>query len=322
MPGQALPQYFDLALDPGVKRAEGFSGVYDELRRQFENENIRISQSAIATLSAAATRYERAIDKIAQGICFFDSEQRLTFCNRRFADIYRLQQEDVSVGKTLRQIVERRYAVGAGPGMGLEEYLSLSAAIGRGDAPDTWTTELSDGRTVLICHQPLPEGGWVSTHEDVTERKLATVLHEEQAHILEMIASSAPLEHVLDHLMRLIELQLTGIFGSVLLLDKEGLRLRHGAAPSLPSAYTKAIDGVSIGPNVGSCGAAAYRREPVTVCDIAIDPLWADYRELAAAHGLRSCWSTPIISHRGAVLGTFAMYSKEVRDPAPPKRIS
>jgi diguanylate cyclase (GGDEF)-like protein len=126
---------------------------------------------------------------------------------------------------------------------------------------------------------------------------------------------SAPLEDVLEHLTHLVESQLTGIFSSVLLLDKDGARLRHGAAPSLAAAYTRAIDGVRIGPNVGSCGTAVHRREAVIVADITRDPLWEDYRELAAAHGLRSCWSTPILSHHGAVLGTFAMYSTTVREP-------
>ena len=81
--------------------------------------------------------------------------------------------------------------------------------------------------------------------------------------------------------------------------------LRHGAAPSLPDAYCKAIDGVAIGPEAVSFGAAAYRREPVIVADIAADPLWRDYRDLAAAHSLRSCWSTPILSSHGAALGVF-----------------
>jgi diguanylate cyclase (GGDEF)-like protein len=313
MPGQALPQRFDLAANLGEPTADARGGADGGLRREIFGGD---PQSTIATLHAQATRYENAIDRIAQGVCFFDSEQRLTFCNRRFAEIYNLQPDDVSIGKSLREIVERRYAVGACPGMGLEEYLSLCEAISLGRAPDTWTTQLRDGRTILIYRQPLAEGGWMSTHEDITERKLANVVREEQAHILEMIAASAPLENVLDHLMRLVESQLTGIYGSVLLLDKDGVHLRHGAAPSLPAAYAKAVDGGEIGPNAGSCGAAAYRREPVIVADIMTDPLWAECWDLAAPHGLRSCWSTPILSHRGAVLGTFAMYSKEVREPS------
>jgi diguanylate cyclase (GGDEF)-like protein/PAS domain S-box-containing protein len=157
--------------------------------------------------------------------------------------------------------------------------------------------------------------GVAGVSRDVTERRLADLLREGQAQILQMIAMSAPLEDVLDRLMRLVESQLNGIIGSVLLLDETGSRLRHGAAPSLPEAYTKAIDGVRIGPKVGSCGTAAHRREAVFVADIMTDPLWADYKDLAAAHGLRSCWSTPILSHQDVVLGTFAMYSKDVREP-------
>jgi len=157
--------------------------------------------------------------------------------------------------------------------------------------------------------------GLAGISRDITERKLADVWRVGQREVLEMIAMSAPLEQVLEHLMRLVESQITGISGSVLLLDKDGVHLRHGAAPSLSKAYTTAIDGVRIGPKVGSCGTAVYRRETVVVSDIMRDPLWEDFRELAVAHGHRSCWSTPILSHQGKVLGTFALYSREVREP-------
>jgi diguanylate cyclase (GGDEF)-like protein len=158
--------------------------------------------------------------------------------------------------------------------------------------------------------------GLVGISRDITERKLADALRDGQAEILEMIAMSAPLGDVLEHLVLLMESQFKGIIGSVLLLDETGSRLLHGAAPSLPDSYTKAIDGVCIGPKVGSCGTAAYLREAVVVADIMTDPLWEDYKGLAAEHGLRSCWSTPILLHQGAVLGTFPMYSKDVREPS------
>lgn len=158
--------------------------------------------------------------------------------------------------------------------------------------------------------------GLVGIAHDITARKQADVLRDGQAHLLEMIAMSAPLEDVLDHLMRLVEAQLQGIFGSILLLDKDGSHLRHGAAPSLAKDYTSAIDGIAIGPKVGSCGIAVFRREPVIVTDIMQDPLWENYRKLAAPYGYRSCWSTPILSHQGAVLGVFAMYSMTVREPS------
>jgi signal transduction histidine kinase len=118
-------------------------------------------------------------------------------------------------------------------------------------------------------------------------------------------------------LCRLVEELASGALSSILLLDPKANRLRHGAAPSLPIKYTEAIDGLVIGPCVGSCGSAAYRAEPVIVSDIASDPLWADFRDLALAHGLRACWSTPILSSAGKVLGTFAIYYREPRSPTP-----
>jgi diguanylate cyclase (GGDEF)-like protein len=157
--------------------------------------------------------------------------------------------------------------------------------------------------------------GLIGISRDITAQKRAEELRNGQAHILRMIATNAPLEEVLNQLMRLVEAQLDGIYGSVLILDREGRHVRHGAAPSLDPAYVQAIDGAPIGPKAGSCGTAAWRREAVTVSDIMTDPLWEDYRGLAAAHGYRSCWSTPILSHHGEVLGLFAMYSKTVREP-------
>ncbi len=136
-----------------------------------------------------------------------------------------------------------------------------------------------------------------------------------QSEILQMIAGNAPLSETLNRLMLLIEAQSPGMLCSVLLLTEDGDHLRHGAAPSLPDDYVKAVDGLPIGPKQGSCGTSMYRGEPVVVTDIFLDPLWEDYRHLAAASGLRACWSTPIMSGRGKVLGSFAMYYSEPRTP-------
>jgi PAS domain S-box-containing protein len=155
---------------------------------------------------------------------------------------------------------------------------------------------------------------------DIAERKLAEELQRAEHRVLEMIASGAALRDVLAGLAQLVEGQCKGMLCSILLLDKDGIHLRHGAAPSLPESYTAAIDGSEIGPRAGSCGTAAYRREPVVVTDILSDPLWEEYRELASRAGLRACWSTPILSSKGAVLGAFAMYYREVRSPGPAAR--
>ena len=152
---------------------------------------------------------------------------------------------------------------------------------------------------------------------DVTERRLAEALRDGESRILEMIARDAALEETLENLVRVVEAQFAGLLCSVLLLDEDGQHVRHGAAPSLPKAYTKAIDGLCIGPKAGSCGTAMYRRESVVVTDILQDPLWEPYRGVAEPYGFRACWSTPILAHSGKALGSFAMYYREPRSPSP-----
>jgi PAS domain S-box-containing protein len=149
---------------------------------------------------------------------------------------------------------------------------------------------------------------WVGMNMDITDRKRALSLNEGQKHVLEMIARDAPLKETLDALMQLMESQSDDMLCSILLLDEDGQHLRHGAATRLPVEYTRAVDGVAIGPSVGSCGTAAFRSAPVFVENIETDPLWKDYKGLALAHGLRACWSTPILDAEARVLGTFAIY--------------
>ena len=392
----------------------------------------------IAQLEAQAQRYQAAFDAVAQGVCYFDAEDRVILSNRRFAEIYRLAPEQIRPGATLREIVELRIAAGTWA-TAADDYLSFCVSNHFSKEAIVWMTELRDGRLIQMRRQPMPGGGCVVTHEDITElkaaraaanerlslqalidrlpdnlwvkdvnsrfvianqatatrigvagpadligktdlellplelaekffadeqqivrtgqpvidqeeiawglkqaisttkvplrnerneifgvagvsrditeRKLADALRDGQAQILEMIAMSAPLEDVLERLVLLVESQFKGIVGSVLLLDETSNRLRRVAAPSLPDAFAKAIDGLPIGPKAGSSGTAAYRREAVVVADIMTDPLWEDYRGPAVECGLRSCWSTPILSHQGAILGMFAMYAKEPREP-------
>ncbi len=179
-----------------------------------------------------------------------------------------------------------------------------------------------DGRTLYVNLEAAPVRDVngrvvriVLAIQDVTDDRRAVGLLVGQRQVLEMLAQGAPLERVLDGLVHVVERHSDGMKCSVLLLDEDGKRLRYGSAPSLPPAMNLAIDGLPIGPSVGSCGTAAHRREQVIVSDTLTDPLWADYRSLAIEHSLRACWSTPIRSRDGSVLGTFAMYYGEVRLP-------
>lgn len=152
---------------------------------------------------------------------------------------------------------------------------------------------------------------------DVTERKRMELLLEGQSAVLERISANAPLAESLDLLARTMDEQAPGNLSSILLLDPDGVHIHHAAGPNLPEAYNRAVEGLTIGPSAGSCGTAAFRRERVVVCDIATDPLWKDGKHVALEHGLRACWSTPILGTDGSVLGTFAIYRREPAAPRP-----
>lgn len=130
-----------------------------------------------------------------------------------------------------------------------------------------------------------------------------------------MIAANDPLSETLTKIVLMIEAQAPNMLASILLLSYDGNHVRHAVAPSLPGSYVKVIDGSPIGPKHGSCGTAMFRGLPVMVTDILTDPLWDDYREHAMAIGMRACWSTPIMSSKGKVLGSFAMYYRDSRGP-------
>ena len=183
------------------------------------------------------------------------------------------------------------------PRIGERRYLAIDAKPIRDEA----------GRLIAV----------METLRDMTEQRLAEDLRDAHAHVLEMITFNAALNDVLDRLLRLTETQIERVYGSILLFDEEARCLRHAAAPHLPKAYVQLIDGLPIGPAVGSCGTAAFRGTPVWVSDVSTDPLWRDYRDLVAPFGYRSCWSVPILSDVGGVLGTLALYSTEARDPTP-----
>jgi PAS domain S-box-containing protein len=150
---------------------------------------------------------------------------------------------------------------------------------------------------------------------DITERRRDEAFRAAQHQVLEMIATGRALPEVLDSVVRLVENQSDGMLCTVLLLDEDGVSVRHGAAPSLPDDYIKGINGLSIGPRAGSCGTAMYRGTRVIVADILTDPLWEGHRDVALRFGLRACWSTPIFSPQRKVLGSLAMYYRAPREP-------
>lgn len=150
---------------------------------------------------------------------------------------------------------------------------------------------------------------------ETTQATYSQRLAVEHRALLEQIARQVPLNQVLEGMARVIEELSPGVLASVLLADEGECHLRHGAAPSLPAFFSQAADGIPVGEGNGSCGTAAHRREAVIVTDIATDPLWAGPRDLALKASLAACWSTPIVSRDGRLLGTFGMYHRAPRAP-------
>lgn len=166
--------------------------------------------------------------------------------------------------------------------------------------------------------------GWLRTYHRLGSRsrqletqEQSSRFLEEERRVLELVARGASLKDVLDALTRGIERMAPGCFCSILLLDEDGRHLHAGAGGTLPREYMLAVEGLEIGPDVGSCGSAAFRNETVIVSDIATDYRWAVAKELPLGFGLHACWSVPIRDSKQAVLGTFAMYHSFPASPTP-----
>jgi len=158
---------------------------------------------------------------------------------------------------------------------------------------------------------------WFGVLTDIEDRKRGEALLAGQMRLLEMIATGVALNEILNTLCLIIEEQRSGTLASVLLLNPDGVHLNSAAGPSLAAAWAQQMERLPIGPCAGSCGTAAYRGSPVIVSDIATDALWEapEHRASALEHGLRASWSSPVLSWKGKVLGTFCMYYREPRTP-------
>src|SRR5437762_3510504 len=159
---------------------------------------------------------------------------------------------------------------------------------------------------------------YTGTTVDISERKRGQALFAGEKRLLEMIAAGVALEQILNSLCLIIEDYRSCTLASISLLRSDGLHLDSVAGPSLPKGWRQEMEKLPIGPCAGSCGTAAYRASPVIVSDIASDPLWEvpEHRAAALSYGLRSSWSNPILSSEGKVLGTFCIYSREMRSPS------
>jgi PAS domain S-box-containing protein len=153
--------------------------------------------------------------------------------------------------------------------------------------------------------------------KDITHRKNQQMLLSLEKEVLELnINAAASLKNTVDYFLSGMEKFNPGLLCSVLLLDEDEKTIRHLSSPSLPKAFIKKIDGLEVGPEVGSCGTAIFLRKMVMVSDIQHDPLWKNYKQIAAKYKLAACWSFPIVTSSNKVLGSFAGYYREKQAPS------
>jgi len=314
-----------LSLDCSIRNGEGkprwVSIRGKVLERDADGRPVRSAGVAIdisaqkeseALLRQSEARFRDLMEKVPLAIAHLNARQEIVFLNPHFERLFGYTREDLpnlaawwllaypdeEQRNEFRAAWQERAAMAAdGTLQPFERYVTCKDGSRR--HIEFSGIVLSDEFLVILT--------------DVSERRRQQSMLEFSNAILERISRGSLLSDVLDFIVRQIQAVEPGIVCSVLLLDEAGQHLRHGAAPDLPLAYSQAIDGARIGPQVGSCGTAAYRGEEVFVGDIASDPLWADYKELALGHGLAACWSSPIKSTAGKVLGTFAVYWRKPR---------
>ena len=274
------------------------------------------------TLQESEARFRQLADAMPQIVFAAQPDGTVDYFNRQWYEYTGLPEgaagfeswKHVHTEEGLRRVMEVwPHALGTG------EPYEIEYRLRRHDGTYRWHL----GRALPIKDEQGRIVRWFGTNTDIHALKQAEVDRAQveaalasDKKVLERIAAGAPVAEALDAIARAAEAQSAeGLICSILMLDEAGERLLHGAAPSLPEAYNRMIDGAAIGPSTGSCGTAAFQRRPVFVTDIAADPLWEGWKDLAAAHGLGACCSTPVFSSEGALLGTVAMYYRRPHQP-------
>ncbi len=278
-------------------------------------QDISERKRAEDSLQESQQQFKSAFDHSSIGMAMVGSNGQFLKVNASLSDIVGYSEEEL-LRRTFQDITHPD---------DLQADLDLLQQLVRGDIPSYQLEKRyfhRDGSTVLVnlaVSVVRDAGGnarhFISQIEDITERRRAEEWQRHYAEILAMISTESATAEVLDTLARFAERQSEGMLCSILVLSPDGKRLVHGAGPSLPSFYVAAIDGTPIGPDVGTCGRAAWTGEMCITQDISEDPNWIPWRPLAERAGLHACWSHPVLSSEGRVLGTFAVYRREPGAP-------
>lgn len=301
--------------DAGLAYLEPFLSTCAQLIEGFRNRRLKVE--AENALRLREDRFRAAIQGANDGIWDWNLSTNETYFSPRWKTM--LGYEDGELASAYREWESRlhpddRDSVLAQLGRyldGKDERYDVEFRMRKKHGDYCWIN--ARGSLVRDANgTPLRMAG---SHTDITERKRIEALHEAEKRALELVAKEERLEEVLGFVCQAVERLAPPVRCSVMLADADGMHLSLATAPNLPDDYNRAISRIPIGPTIGSCGSAAYWRTPAIAADIATDPLWRDYASVALAHGLKACWSLPIISATSQLLGTLAVYHAEPRVP-------
>jgi PAS domain S-box-containing protein len=287
------------------------------------NEAVQTQNRIIAAeraVRAFAYQREMILNAAGEGIFGLDRSGCVTFINPAGAQMLGTTQDSVT-GKDLDHL-DLLLPEAAAQAADFSHPIQVPLNSGTASQVSGETLRRADGSQFIAEYTSSPildedseVAGAVVVLKDITERKRAEEVQRSRSLVLERVTSGASLTESLELIAASVEAMDPEILCSILLLDEEN-RLRIAAAPSLPDFFNEAVDGIEIGPQVGCCGAAAFLGERVIAEDIMLHPNWVPYRELVSRTGLRACWSEPIGSRSGKVLGTFAIYHRMPRKPS------
>ena len=263
-------------------------------------------------------RFQSIVDGFPALVTLRSPEGDLVFVNRRVTEYS---------GGTLEELRDRSWGDAWHPDDRARARAAWTEALGSGHPIDfEGRRRRADGvhRWFHMHGFPLRDTGgrivlWYFLHTDIDDRKRAEALLEGEKRLLEMVATGHSMSAILEALCQLVEATATGCYCSVVLVDPSGARLKHGAAPSLPASFINAIIGRPVDVDSGPCAMAASLNGQVIAADLTSETRWAEdgWCQMALAHGLRACWSRPISSKTGKVLGALAVYYPEPRAPTP-----
>ncbi|MFO7602342.1 MAG: GAF domain-containing protein [Gammaproteobacteria bacterium] len=274
--------------------------LYALLRRELRNRQLILDEKI-----HLRQRILTIVESITDGFVAVDRDWRFIYVNRRASEMLRRDADSLLGHSLWAEFSDTRE----------QPLYHACHRVMHNNHAETLELFYGPWRRWFEVHIYPAEGGISIFFQDISARKRAVLMLDSEKVALEMIARGEPLADILNTITCNAENMCQGTLCSILLLDDDGIHLRHGAAPSLPPDYMHAIDGEEIGPATYPCATAAFRQAAVYVSNISTDPHWENYRSLALQHGLQSCWSTPIRSGTGPVLGTFAIYYRKPRSP-------